>query len=77
VRSTSARWAWVEWVLAQGGTREGAAVVEATRAGGRFADFKRAFGELGHAPDGDGYAAATLPLAPERAKRKRLAILPA
>jgi radical SAM superfamily enzyme YgiQ (UPF0313 family) len=74
VRSTSARWAWVEWVLAQGGAREGAALAKATRAGGRFADFKRAFGELGHSPDGEGYASVSTPLAPERMKRKHLSI---
>jgi radical SAM superfamily enzyme YgiQ (UPF0313 family) len=46
VRATSARWAWVEYVLAQGGPTEGRAVLEATRAGGRFADYKRAFEAL-------------------------------
>ena len=46
VRSTSARWAWIEYVLAQGGPTEGRAVLEATRAGGRFADYKRAFESL-------------------------------
>jgi radical SAM superfamily enzyme YgiQ (UPF0313 family) len=71
VRPTSARWAWVEWVLAQGGRAEGTAVATAVRAGGRFADYRRAFGELGHAPDGAGYAAAKTPLAPERLKLKR------
>jgi radical SAM superfamily enzyme YgiQ (UPF0313 family) len=43
VRSTSAKWAWVEYVLAQGGIAEGAAVREAALAGGTFADYKRAF----------------------------------
>jgi radical SAM superfamily enzyme YgiQ (UPF0313 family) len=43
VRPTSARWAWVEYVLAQGGAAEGRAVYDAVRAGGRFADYKRAF----------------------------------
>jgi radical SAM superfamily enzyme YgiQ (UPF0313 family) len=43
VRATSARWAWVEWVLAQGGTAEGQAVIDAVRAGGTFAAYKRAF----------------------------------
>lgn len=43
VRSTSAKWAWVEWVLAQGGAAAGVAAVEAARAGGSFADYKRAF----------------------------------
>jgi len=44
VRSTSARWAWIEYVLAQGGPVEGRAVYQATRGEGRFADYKRAFG---------------------------------
>ena len=43
VRPTSARWAWIEWVLAQGGEKAGRAVYEATKAGGRFADYQRAF----------------------------------
>jgi radical SAM superfamily enzyme YgiQ (UPF0313 family) len=43
VRSTSAKWAWVEYVLAQGGEAAGLAAVEAARAGGRFADYRRAF----------------------------------
>jgi len=46
VRSTSARWAWVEYVLAQGGRAEGRAVLDAVHAGGRFSDWKRAFDAL-------------------------------
>ena len=46
VRATSARWAWVEYVLAQGGRAEGLAVLEAVHAGGGFADWKRAFNAL-------------------------------
>jgi len=46
VRSTSAKWAWVEYVLAQGGEAEGRAVAEAARAGGSFSAFKRAFDAL-------------------------------
>ena len=46
VRATSARWAWVEYVLAQGGRAEGLAVLEAVHAGGRFSDWKRAFHAL-------------------------------
>jgi radical SAM superfamily enzyme YgiQ (UPF0313 family) len=46
VRATSARWAWVEYVLAQGGPDEGVAVLEAVRNGGTFADYKRAFDNL-------------------------------
>ncbi|MCS6799184.1 MAG: B12-binding domain-containing radical SAM protein [Myxococcota bacterium] len=48
VRATSARWAWVEWVLAQGGIDTGLAVLDAVRAGGRFADYVRAFDALAH-----------------------------
>jgi radical SAM superfamily enzyme YgiQ (UPF0313 family) len=43
VRATSARWAWVEYVLAQGGEAEGHAVVDAALAGGSFRDYERAF----------------------------------
>ncbi len=46
VRSTSAKWAWVEYVLAQGAEPEGLAVLEAMRAGGSFAAYKRAFANL-------------------------------
>lgn len=47
VRSTSAKWAWVEYVLAQGGAAEGLATLEAARAGGNFAAYRKAFKELG------------------------------
>lgn len=43
VRATSARWAWIEYVLAQGGREEGIAVMNATRAGGKFQAWKKAF----------------------------------
>ncbi len=46
VRSTSAKWAWVEYVLAQGGEAEGLAAMDAARAGGSFHDYKRAFSVL-------------------------------
>jgi radical SAM superfamily enzyme YgiQ (UPF0313 family) len=42
VRSTSAKWAWVEAVLAKGGRAEGRAVADAVDAGGSFAAWKRA-----------------------------------
>jgi len=42
IRPTSARWAWVEAMLAQGGPEMGVAVVHAVADGGRFADWKRA-----------------------------------
>jgi radical SAM superfamily enzyme YgiQ (UPF0313 family) len=43
VRATSARWAWVEYVLAQGGEAHGEAVVEAVADGGSFRAYERAF----------------------------------
>ncbi|HJL16075.1 MAG TPA: radical SAM protein [Sandaracinaceae bacterium LLY-WYZ-13_1] len=46
LRATSARWGWVEWVLAQGGRAEGRAVLDAVRAGGAFRDYRRAFEAL-------------------------------
>ncbi|HLV21659.1 MAG TPA: radical SAM protein [Polyangiaceae bacterium] len=73
VRAISARWSWVEYVLAQGGEPEGRAMVDAVRQGGRFADYRRAFAALGHRPDGAGYAEAVPPIAPER-QRRRLAL---
>ncbi|MGF1470034.1 MAG: radical SAM protein [Sandaracinaceae bacterium] len=46
LRATSARWAWVEYVLAQGGAAEGRAVKAAVDAGGRFRDYRKAFEAL-------------------------------
>lgn len=46
VRSTSVRWAWVEYVLAQGGWAAGEAVIQAVDDGARFSDYKRAFRDL-------------------------------
>ncbi len=50
VRPTSARWAWVEYMLAQCGPEAGLAAQEAWRAGGTFAAFRRAFAERGCTP---------------------------
>jgi radical SAM superfamily enzyme YgiQ (UPF0313 family) len=50
VRPTSARWAWVEYMLAQCGPEAGLAAMDAWRAGGGFAAFKRAFAERGCEP---------------------------
>ena len=75
VRSVSARWAWVEYVLAQGGGAEGLALARAVANGGRFADYKRAFAELGHSPDGAGYAQTVMPVAPERLKHRKLSLV--
>jgi len=43
IRPTSARWAFVEYMLAQGGRAAGLATLDAWREGGSFAAFKRAF----------------------------------
>lgn len=52
VRPTSARWAWVEYMLAQGTSLAGMALYDAHLAGGRFADYKRAFKDRGCEPTG-------------------------
>jgi radical SAM superfamily enzyme YgiQ (UPF0313 family) len=50
IRPTSPRWAWVEYMLAQGGEEAGLAAVEAWRGGGTFAAWKRAFRNGGVTP---------------------------
>jgi radical SAM superfamily enzyme YgiQ (UPF0313 family) len=50
VRPTSARWAWVEYMLAQCGPEAGLAAMDAWAAGGSFAAFRRAFAERGCTP---------------------------
>jgi radical SAM superfamily enzyme YgiQ (UPF0313 family) len=45
VRPTSARWAWVEYVLAQGGVEAGRRALTAHSEGGGFAAWKRAFAD--------------------------------
>lgn len=50
MRATSARWAWVEYVLAQGGEAEGLAVIEAVKADGSFRAYERAFAGVKKAP---------------------------
>jgi radical SAM superfamily enzyme YgiQ (UPF0313 family) len=52
VRPTSARWAWVEYMLAQGESSAGLAVMDAHRAGGSFAAYRRAFTAHGVVPTG-------------------------
>jgi radical SAM superfamily enzyme YgiQ (UPF0313 family) len=49
VRSTSARWAWVEYALAQGGWDLSEAAIEAWRGGGAFAAWKQAIARHGRA----------------------------
>jgi len=43
VRPSSARWAWVEYMLSQTGESAGLAAMDAWRAGGSFSAWKRAF----------------------------------
>lgn len=52
VRATSAKWAWVEFVLAQGAEEEGLALWRAVQAGGSFADYRREFEALGYGTKG-------------------------
>ncbi len=52
IRPTSPRWAWVEYMLAQGGEDAGLAAMDAWRSGGAFAAWKRAFRERGVRPFG-------------------------
>jgi radical SAM superfamily enzyme YgiQ (UPF0313 family) len=72
VRAVSAKWAWIEYVLAQGGVPEALALYRAVLAGGRFAAYRREFEALGHSPDGRGYAETEAPIAPERLKHRHL-----
>jgi hypothetical protein len=50
IRPTSPRWAWVEYMLAQGAEDAGLAALEAWRSGGSFAAWKRAFRDAGVRP---------------------------
>jgi radical SAM superfamily enzyme YgiQ (UPF0313 family) len=52
VRAISAKWAWVEYVLAQGAEEEGLAVWDAVRAGGHFENYRKAFEGLGYSTKG-------------------------
>jgi radical SAM superfamily enzyme YgiQ (UPF0313 family) len=74
VRNVSAKWAWVEYVLAQGGVPEALALYRAVQTGGTFAAYRREFEALGHSPDGRGYAETVAPIAPERLKHKHLTL---
>ena len=74
VRPTSARWAWVEHVLSQGGAPEGLAVFDALQAGGTFAAFRRAFAALGHHPDKTGAESETT-MPETRDLARRLAVI--
>lgn len=43
VRSASARWAWIEYRLSQGGSEAGLAAMDALKLGGNFSAWKKAF----------------------------------
>lgn len=70
LRSTSARWAWVEYCIAQGGQRMGLAAMEAWRDGGGFSAWRRAIERAGGEPQG----VAPPPVIP-RSREERLALL--
>jgi hypothetical protein len=74
VRPTSARWAWVEYMLAQGESKAGLAVMDAHKAGGSFAAYKKAFAAHDVQPTGP---RARVPSSQEliALKRQRLATL--
>lgn len=52
VRATSARWAWVEYMIAQAESVAGLAIMDAHHAGGSFAAYKKAFQARDVAPTG-------------------------
>jgi hypothetical protein len=52
IRPISARWAWVEYMIAQADPVAGLAIMDAHRAGGSFAAYKRAFAARGVVPTG-------------------------
>ncbi len=52
IGSASARWAWVEYMLSQGDESAGLAAMDAWRAGGSFAAWKRAFAARSAQPHG-------------------------
>lgn len=77
VRSTSAKWAWVEFVLAQGDATEGLALYEAVKRGGRFADYRKAFASLGYDVKGEQRPRLASPgLPPDATLRKSKRRLP-
>jgi radical SAM superfamily enzyme YgiQ (UPF0313 family) len=74
VRPTSARWAWVEYMLAQCESTAGLALMDAHRAGGSFAAYKQAFIARGVTPTGP---RARVPSSQEliALRRQKLAVL--
>tara|TARA_Y100001934_G_scaffold278276_1_gene379118 strand:- start:581 stop:1726 length:1146 start_codon:yes stop_codon:yes gene_type:complete len=60
LRSTSARWAWVEYELAQGGWSAGLAALQAWQAGGNFAAWRQALKDVGRSHRGNPISAPAL-----------------
>jgi radical SAM superfamily enzyme YgiQ (UPF0313 family) len=58
VRSISAKWAWVEYVMAQGGEHEALCFAEAVDRGGSFGDYREAFKKLGYSTKGEQHSLA-------------------
>jgi radical SAM superfamily enzyme YgiQ (UPF0313 family) len=50
IRPTSPKWAFIEYRMAQGGFAAGLAAAAATRAGGRYSDWRSAFAEVPEPP---------------------------
>lgn len=79
VRSTSAKWAWVEAVLATGGEAEGLAAMHAARKGGGFAAYKAAFAAIGAGANGKAFARSAppeVPIPPRPKARRTLPVAP-
>ena len=74
VRPTSARWAWVEYMIAQGESSAGLAIMDAHHAGGSFSAYRKAFEERAVVPTGP---RARVPSSLEliALKKKRLAAI--
>jgi radical SAM superfamily enzyme YgiQ (UPF0313 family) len=76
VRPTSARWAWVEYVLAQGGAEAGLRAYAAYRAGGGFAAWRTAFaGYKTRHEQASAAVSAGLPATAAAATRRALPVL--
>ncbi len=79
VRSISAKWSWVEAVLATGGEAEGLAAMHASRKGGGFAAYKAAFAAIGAGANGKAFARSAppeVPIAPRVKERRALPVAP-
>jgi radical SAM superfamily enzyme YgiQ (UPF0313 family) len=64
LRPTSARWAWVEWRLAQGGSATGLAVRDAVAGGLSFAAWKQALEATDPEPTPAAAPRRSLPISP-------------